>query len=536
MKKKLILLILDGFGIGTDNEFNSFERSNARFIKNFLKTNETSLLKTHGSSVGLPENQMGNSEVGHITIGSGRVVFGDLTKINHAIENGEFKKKIIDYLKNHNNSKRIHICGLLSSGGVHSHQNHFFEAIQIFLENKAEVFAHIMLDGRDCSTDQSIFSLKELLEKFGSNPNFQISSLIGRSFGMDRDRRFEKTKIAFDLISSGSDFKNFNIYENFHEFESDEQLIELINKFHSNNISDEYIPPIALKKYTGAQKDDLIFFVNWRADRMRQIVSSLCGPNFNEFERKSHPDKYFKKCFSMGEYSSEISNFCKPIFVKDDLDQTLGDVLEQNHLSQLRIAETEKYAHVTFFFDGGKNKNHKNKSQILVDSPKNVKTYDQKPEMSAKEVKEKIIENIGNFDVIIANFANPDMIGHTGNFDACVKTFEILDEIAKEIDSKLMQRSSDFEDEEWSLILTSDHGNAEEMFDFELNSIKTCHSKNPVPFSLKQYKKSNENHFSLHKTGQLCDIAPTILQLLSLPIPKEFSGKSLLKELYNKKI
>jgi 2,3-bisphosphoglycerate-independent phosphoglycerate mutase len=557
--KKVILLILDGLGIRKEKSYNGFEMSNANFLKNFFKSNPTSFLKAHGSEVGLPDDQMGNSEVGHITIGSGRIVLSDFERINKFCSNLENFEQNINFNNFLKNAKilngKIHLAGLLSSGGVHSHENHFFKMIEFFLlKTEFYLCLHIFLDGRDTLIHEGKNSLIKLIDLFKNfEDRFEISSVVGRSFSMDRDKRFKKTKIAFDIIVQGAkscmDMKKAS--QEYYISKSKNEYIEILSKLYNLNISDEYIPPIIFENYRGitfeesSGNKDSIFFINWRADRMKQIASALTLDDFQEFDRFFYKNSmiynniYFSNSCSFAEYSKEISKACKAIFYKEPLENCLGDILEKNNMRQLRIAETEKYAHVTFFFDGGIQKHHNLKHEILIDSLKDVKTYDEKPHMSANEVKSAIINNIEKYDIIIANFANPDMIGHTGNFEACIKTMNFLDTCVKEIDENIQKLADTNKKDSYFLVITSDHGNIEEMFDFDKNEIKTSHSLNPVPFSIKSY---NFKEFKLknHKDLGLKDISKTICYLLNIKsednIQNDLCGKNIIIDDIDKSI
>ncbi len=410
----------------------------------------------------------------------------------------------------------IHLFGLFSCGGVHSHEDHFYEVINfLLLHTDFNIKLHLVLDGRDSGVNDGYNSLKKILNVYikDSNNRLQIASIIGRSFAMDRDNRYEKTKIAYDSIVHGSS-KSFELFDN------ESRILPLLSKMYVEFQSDEYIPPLINKFYGGFNfEKDSIFFLNWRADRMRQIVSSFILPEFNEFERAG---LILKNSLCMSEYSNKFKDFSESVFFKEDIKNTLGDCFEQNNLKQLRISETEKYAHVTFFFDGGNNVFHKNKHEILVPSPKDVKTYDQKPEMSGFELTNNIISNLDNFDVIIANFPNLDMVGHTGNFESTVKACEFISLFVEKIDYEI---SNKVNKEDYILIITSDHGNAEEMLNFD-GSIKTSHTLNNVPFYIKNY--TNNYNFKLKKDlCELADIAPTILSLIGIKIPNEMLGREL---------
>lgn len=502
-KIPLVLTILDGFGLGKEEKNNAIYLANPEFINSLFEKYGFSSLDASGLAVGLPEEQIGNSEVGHITIGSGRVIYQDLMKINDEIKNGKFEKKflsLIESIKKKNN--RCHIVGLLSDGGVHSHENHAIYTIKLLLKNDIKIFGHFFLDGRDVGQFDGIKSIKKILKEFESEENFQFATISGRYFGMDRDSRWEKTKVAFDAIFNrvGTKTQNF--------------IISIERKYRDNE-SDEFLQPLINKDYQGFEENDSIFTFNWRADRMRQISQAIGDKNFSYFQRNKFCDNFF----TMAEYSEEISKYSYFLYKKELVENSLGDVISKNNLFQLRIAETEKYAHVTFFFDGGIEKEIKNCDSILIPSNKFVKTHDESPEMSAYQITEKLIEQSKNYDVFIVNFANLDMVGHTGNKEAIIKAVKVIDDCVKILYQKFVENLNG------TLILTSDHGNVDEMFDLETNEMKTAHTLNPVPFCI-----IRKDEKFLLKNGSLSDISPTILSILDIEKPKEMTGKDLVFE------
>lgn len=503
MSKKvpLVLVILDGFGLGEERENNAIHLANPKFIYSCFEEFGCSELEASGEAVGLPEGQIGNSEVGHITIGAGRIVYQDLMRINNSMKSGELEKKFASFLestKKRNN--RCHIVGLLSDGGVHSHENHAVYIIRLLLKNDIKVFGHFFLDGRDVGPFTGLNSVKNLLKEFENEKNFQCVTISGRFFGMDRDNRWEKTKKAYDAIFDGVGEK----VENF---------VNAIEEKYKDGISDEFFEPLINQDYKGFESGDSIFTFNWRADRMRQIAQAIGDKNFSHFVRNKFCDNFF----TMAEYSPEISKYSTSLFKKEIVRNSLGEILSKNGLKQLRIAETEKYAHVTFFFDGGIEKKIENCDSILIPSNKSVKTYDECPEMSAYIVTEKLIQESENYDAFIVNFANLDMVGHSGNVEAAAKAVNVVDDCVKKIYEEFIEKLNGV------VILTADHGNADEMFDLKTGEVKTAHTLNKVPFCV--VKKGER--FSL-KDGKLSDIAPTILAILGIKKPEDMDGENLI--------
>ena len=501
MSHPLIIAILDGFGLGKKERNNAIHLAQPQFINSLFEKYGCSSLDASGEAVGLPHGQIGNSEVGHITIGAGRIIYQDLMRINNEIVSGEFEKKFTPFIHSvQERNSRCHVIGLLSDGGVHSHENHAIHTIRLLLKNNIKVYSHFFLDGRDVGPFTALHSIKKILNEFENEKNFQISTIVGRYFGMDRDNRWEKTKKSYDAIFDGVGQKTHN-------------FLTSIKERYKKNQSDEFFEPIINENYNGFEKNDSIFTFNWRSDRMRQISQAIANKNFTHFETSNFCDNFL----SMAEYSEEISQYSKNLFQKKSIKNSLGEVLAINNLKQLRVAETEKYAHVTFFFDGGIEKKIKNCDSILIPSNTSVKTYDECPEMSAHQITEKVIDKSKDYDVFIVNFANLDMVGHTGNMNSTIKAIRTIDDCVKKIYQDFVEKLDGV------LILTSDHGNADEMFDLQSNEIKTAHTLNPVPFCV--IKK--EEKF-LCKNGSLSDISPTILSLLKIEKPQEMTGESLL--------
>lgn len=488
----LLLCILDGVGINKNVRGNAYELANTPNLDYLFKKYPHSKLEASSNLVGLPLGQMGNSEVGHSNIGAGRIVYQAIQKINEEIDNGNFynNKKILqmfDYVKN-NNSK-LHLMGLVSNGGVHSSLKHLQAIIDLCAENNIKFYLHIFTDGRDTLPNSSLNYIESLDLKNGF-----IASISGRYYAMDRDNRYERIEKTYDVLTGNSD----SYYSN---------VKEAININYENNITDEFIIPGIIDKNGIVEDNDGVIFFNFRPDRLRELGSSLSNDDFSGFKRKT---KVNIKLLTMMPVSDEV--IYKSIYDLDNLSNTLGEYISKKGYRQLRIAETEKYAHVTYFFDGGKELDLNNCDRVLVNSPK-VATYDLKPEMSAYEITNILLEKISNYDVIILNFANGDMVGHTGNLDAAIKAMEVLDDCIGKIYNKVNELNG-------TLIITADHGNCEEMID-ENNNILTSHTTNKVPFLINKDLKL--------KDGKLSDIAPTMLYLLNEQIPSEMTGNILIE-------
>ena len=505
LNNKVLLLILDGWGISSDEKVSAPDIAKTPNY-NFLKDkNPNSYLITHGEQVGLPIGQMGNSEVGHMNIGSGRIVLQDLLRIDESIKNGQFHKmkefqEIISYTKN--KSSNIHLVGLISDGGVHSHINHLKEIIISLKEVKENIFIHGFTDGRDVDPRSGIKFI-DSIEKFCERNGGKLATVIGRYFSMDRDNRWERVKKAYDLICNGVGKKTISFYDE-------------INESYNNNITDEFIKPIIKTDVNGNSihrfnQDDIIIFFNYRSDRGRQLTSTLCEKDFSDAGMKS----VTKNFYTLTNYD-ETFTVAKPIFKKNVLKNTLGEVLSKNGIPQLRIAETEKYPHVTYFFNGGLEESFTGEERILCPSPK-VATYDLKPEMSAEEVSKNVIIEIkkNKFGFVCLNFANPDMVGHTGNFEAAVEACEFVDKQLGEI-----VKTANINN--YVTIIVADHGNCEKMINND-GSMNTSHTTNPVPIIIVNSGNNNINN------GILADIAPTILDIMGIHKPNEMNGKSLIK-------
>ena len=496
-----VLCIMDGVGIRDTEYGNAVKMAKKPNLDYLIKNYPHSKLEASGELVGLPAGQMGNSEVGHTNIGAGRIVYQPLQLITNQIKNGEFfqNKNLLETIKHvKDNHSNLHICGLLSDGGIHSHINHLFGLIDLCKkEGISNVYYHVFLDGRDTLPNICLKYLDELSEKIKETSVGSIASISGRYYAMDRDNRWDRVKKAYDVMVTGIGVE-CNSYK------------DVIEKNYNEGIFDEFIVPTIIDKNGMIKDNDGLIAFNFRPDRLREIFKAITNPDFSDFEHKNLKNI---KLTTMMPVSDEV--ICSNAFELQKLDNTLGEYLSKNHKTQLRIAETEKYAHVTYFFDGGVEKDLDGCKRILVNSPK-VATYDLKPEMSAYEVTDKLIKELDNhLDVVILNFANGDMVGHTGNLDAAIKAVETVDDCIGKIYKKVEEIGG-------TLIVTADHGNSEVMIDDNGNVI-TSHTTNKVPFIITDKSIKLED-------GKLADIAPTMLYLLGLDIPKEMTGKCLVNK------
>jgi len=501
MGRKTILIITDGIGHKPDSPANAFLEAKKPLYDRLFREVPHTLISTYGLSVGLPEGQMGNSEVGHMTIGSGRVLYQDLVKISLALEDGSLAKNA-DLESLFSRSGDIHIAGLMSDGGVHSHIDHITGLAKIAAAKGKKVWLHLITDGRDVSPTSAPEYLKKIEDILGEN--IQIATISGRFYTMDRDNRWERIKLAYDAIVYGKG-------------NSANSPFEAIEESYKNNITDEFIIPTVIleknKPICTLQDNDSVIFFNFRSDRARQLTRAIKIPSFKEFEHENFKNLKF---VTFNEYDIEFNDYVDVAFRLPELKNILGEVMQNNKLKQLRLAETEKYAHVTFFFNGGVEKAFEGEDRILVPSPK-VATYDLQPEMSAFEVKDKLVNALTtkDYDLNVTNFANCDMVGHTGVFDAAVKAVETIDICLGEILPVAQKKK-------YNIFITADHGNADQMLDENGNPF-TAHSKNPVPFVV---KLTSETKINL-QNGILADIAPTILKAMKIEIPKEMTGKPL---------
>lgn len=503
---KAILIILDGFGIGKNNDANAVYRAKTPTIDKLLKTCPHAKLQASGEFVGLPDGQMGNSEVGHLNIGSGRVVYQDLSLINRDIKTGDFFKKeeflkAIDHSKKNNTN--LHLMGLLSYGGVHSHIDHIKALLDLCKENGVgdRTYLHAILDGRDVDIHSAKHDVAEILTYMKENNCGKLASISGRYYAMDRDKRYDRTKKYYDTVTSEKPRL------------VSKDAIETISKSYEQNITDEFVVPCAIEnggKVTEIKSGDSIIFINFRPDRARQITDAFTNKNFGGFERKFIDNIYY---VCMTNYDASFDNV-HVAYKDEEIVNTLGEVISKHNLKQLRIAETEKYAHVTYFFNGGREEKFDGEDRILINSPK-VATYDLKPEMSAYELTDKLISVMDNYELIILNYANTDMVGHTGVVPAIIKAVETVDTCLE----KLLKKAKECG---FTAIITADHGNCEAMFDEEGKPI-TSHTTNPVPVILFNDKKHNKI-----KDGVLADLAPSLLDILNIKKPKEMTGESIL--------
>ena len=506
MTHNIGLIILDGWGIGDASSADAIYNSNTPYMDELIRRYPNATLQTSGEHVGLPDGQMGNSEVGHLNIGAGRVVYQELTRINKAIRTGEFfenKALVKAFQEAKENARDVHFIGLLSNGGVHSSQDHLHALCKMANDAGIEnAFIHAFTDGRDCDPKSGIKFIQELEDKIKGS-GIRIASIIGRYFAMDRDNRWDRIKKAYELLVNGTG-------------QSFSSASQAINSSYTNGITDEFIEPSVImeqEKAIGTIKDgDTVICFNFRTDRPREISIALTQKDLPQHNMYKLDLSYY----TMTNYDRSFESI-NVVFDKQDLKQTLGEVLAANGKSQVRIAETEKYPHVTFFFSGGREEEFANERRILVNSPK-VATYDLKPEMSAFSVCNKIVEDIhenaANF--ICLNFANPDMVGHTGVYSAIKKAVETVDTCLQSVIEAGLGKGYEF-------LVIADHGNADKAINPD-GSPNTAHSLNPVPVIL-----VTDKSISTLENGILADIAPTILDRLNLPIPEEMTGKSLVQ-------
>ena len=503
--KKVILVIMDGWGLGEKKESDAIQNAQTPFVSSLYDKYPHTTLVTYGRAVGLPEGQMGNSEVGHLNLGAGRIVYQELERINVAIENGEFAKnpallQSINYAKD--NNRPLHLMGLVSNGGVHSHIDHLKAITTICKEHELEkVFIHAFTDGRDTDPKSGIHFLEDLQQHLDKTTG-KIATIIGRYYAMDRDKRWERIKIAYDALVHRTGEVTTNIFS-------------AITDSYQNNVTDEFLKPIINAETPNSEMmdGDAVICFNFRTDRCREITEVLTQTAFPDYNMKPLNLNYT----TMTLYEHTFKNI-HVIFQKDDLVNTLGDVLAQNNRTQIRIAETEKYPHVTFFFSGGREVPFEGERRILIPSPK-VATYDLKPEMSAYQVTDALLPEIKkqSADFICLNYANADMVGHTGVWYAVIKAVETVDKCVKEIVTTALQN-------DYTVFLTADHGNADYVVNDD-GTPNTAHTKNLVPLFIIDKEWRGTVH-----PGKLGDIAPTILTMMKLPIPKEMTGKILIDE------
>ncbi len=504
MKKPVVLCIMDGFGIRDEDKGNAIKAAATPNLTRLFAENPFTTIGASGLDVGLPDGQMGNSEVGHTNIGAGRVVYQMLVKISKSITDGDFfnidaLKGAIDNCKKHNSA--LHLIGLLSDGGVHSHIEHLYGLLMLAKKNGIEnVYVHALMDGRDVSTTSGVGFIRDLQKEMAEIGVGKIATIAGRYYAMDRDFAWDRVEKAYSAFVYGEGIENAD-------------AVKAMEESYAAGVTDEFIVPTVVDKNGTIKANDSIVSFNFRPDRARQLTRTFVDPDFDGFERKNgfFPLNYV----CMTQYDETMPNVTVA-FPPEELKMTLGEYLAANNMTQLRIAETQKYAHVTFFFNGGEEKTFEGEDRVLIKSP-DVPTFDLQPEMSAYPVCDEVCQKIrsGRYDAVILNFANCDMVGHTGIFDAAVKAVEAVDECV----GKVVEAATEMGG---AAIITADHGNADFMFD-ENGEPFTPHTTNPVPFCVVGYP------CELKEGGRLADIAPSMLKLLGLPQPEEMTGKSLIK-------
>lgn len=506
MSKPVALLILDGWGMNDSKEHNAIAAANTPNFDKFFTEYPSTTAEASGMAVGLPDGQMGNSEVGHLNLGAGRVIYQDFTRITRDINNGDFFKKeeLVKACQNvKENSSKLHLFGLLSDGGVHSHINHVKGLLEMAKEKGVEeVYLHAFLDGRDTPPRSAIKYIEEIEEKMAELSLGKIATISGRYYAMDRDNRWERIELAYDALVNATG-------------KTAKTAVKAVENSYAEDVADEFVLPTVIlndeKPVAAVGEHDSIIFFNFRPDRARQLTRALVDKDFKGFERNYFETDYV----CMTTYDETIENVdvaYKPM----EITNTIGEYVAKNGKKQLRMAETEKYAHVTFFFNGGVEEPNENENRVLINSPK-VATYDKKPEMSAYEVTDRFLEEVSDeaYDFIVLNFANPDMVGHTGDFDAAVSAVEAVDECLGKVVEKLISLDG-------SVLITADHGNAELMEDEDGNPM-TAHTTSKVPCIL-----VGNGNVKLRNDGKLSDYAPTILELMGLEIPEEMTGNSLI--------
>ncbi len=509
-KKQTVLMILDGYGDTSETKGNAIKLADTKNLDMIFSKYPYAKGYASGLDVGLPDGQMGNSEVGHLNIGAGRIVYQELTKISKAIKDGDFFTNE-EFLKAINNAKKnnsdLHLFGLLSNGGVHSHTEHIFALLELCKkENFENVYLHAFLDGRDTPPTSGKGFLEETENKMKEIGVGKIATVSGRFYSMDRDKRWDRVKETYDaLVLAKGETKN--------------SVSECINDSYNDGLNDEFVKPTIIlndgQPTATIKENDSVIFYNFRPDRAREISHALLDVDFDGFEREKG---FFNLTFvTFTEIDTSIKNKLVA-FKPSSLENTLGEYVAKKGLKQLRIAETEKYAHVTFFFNGGVEAPNENEDRILIPSPK-VTTYDLQPEMSAFEVSEKLVEqiNANKYDLLIVNFANPDMVGHTGHMDACVKAIETVDKAVGQVYEAVVKNGA-------SMFICADHGNADKLIDLETDEMFTAHTTNPVPFCLVNFDGAK----GIKENGKLSDIAPTILEMMGLEQPAEMEGTSLI--------
>ncbi len=507
-KRPLVLIILDGFGINRCCEGNAIAAASKPNLDRLCRELPHTCVMTSGMDVGLPRGQMGNSEVGHTNIGAGRIVYQELTRISKSIEDRDFftKKEFLDAVENcKKQGSKLHLYGLLSDGGVHSHNTHLYALLELAKrQGLKQVFVHCFLDGRDVPPDSALGYVRELESKLSEIGTGRIASVMGRYYAMDRDKRWERVKLAYDALTLGEGIRVAS-------------AAQAVEESYSREEYDEFVKPSVVfegdKPLAVIEENDSVIFFNFRPDRAREITRSIVDREFDGFERQKGYFPLHYVC--MTQYDRTIANVCVA-FKPESLSNTFGEYISRLGLKQLRIAETEKYAHVTFFFNGGVETVYKGEDRVLIPSPK-VATYDMKPEMSAYEVTDEVLNRInsGKYDVIVLNYANPDMVGHTGIFDAAVKAIGVVDSCVGKVADLVIKKGG-------VVVITSDHGNADQMIDQDAGGPFTAHTTSPAPLII-----AGLDDIEL-KEGKLADIAPTMLDIMGLDKPAEMTGNSLI--------
>ena len=505
-RRPLVLCILDGWGHRVEPEYNAIAQARKPVWDQLMASCPHGLLEASSADVGLPGGQFGNSEVGHMNIGAGRIVYQTLPRVDRAIEEGKIATlpPLVEFIEALRASKgTCHLVGLISPAGVHAHQNHMVAFARIMAREEIPVRIHGFLDGRDTAPESAEFHFVRFQRRIKGLAKLRLATISGRYYGMDRDRRWERTKLVYDAIVKGWG-------------QTADDPIAAILENHNIGISDEFVKPTVLGEYDGMRDGDGVLFTNYRADRIRQIVQAMVDPEFDGFERGKVVN--FAAARGLAEYSDRLNNFMGALFPNVELAHTLGQVVAESGIPQLRIAETEKYAHVTFFFNGGEERKFPGEERILVPSPK-VATYDLKPEMSARELTDKLVEAVESkkFGFVVVNFANPDMVGHTGDLNAAVKAIEVTDECLGRLVEAVKKVDG-------ILFITADHGNAEFMRDVKTSQPHTSHTHSLVPTIL----VNGPADVGGLKNGRLADIAPTLVNLMGLKKPIEMTGTNLL--------
>lgn len=509
-KKPVVLMVLDGYGLNDRTEGNAIAMANTPVMDKLMKECPFQKGYASGLAVGLPDGQMGNSEVGHMNIGAGRIIYQDLTRITKDIEDGTFFKneELLEAMENcKKNDSDLHLFGLLSDGGVHSHLSHVYGLLEMAKQQGvSKVYVHAFLDGRDTPPASAKGFVETLENKMAEIGVGKVASLSGRYYAMDRDNNWDRVEKAYDSLVTGDGIKA-------------ESATQALQESYDNGKTDEFVEPTVICKdgqpLSLVKANDSVIFFNFRPDRAREITHAFRDAEFDGFAREKKLDLVYV-CFT--DYDETITDKLVA-FKKEGITNTLGQYLADHGKTQVRIAETEKYAHVTFFFNGGVEEPNQGEDRVLVPSPKDVATYDLKPQMSAYEVCDKLVNAIKSdkYDVIIINFANPDMVGHTGVESAAIKAIEVVDECVGRAVEALKEVDG-------VMFICADHGNAEQLVDYETGEPWTAHTTNPVPFILVNADPS----YKLREGGALCDIAPTLLELMGMEQPKEMTGKSLL--------